>query len=164
MVVSGINHGPNLGADVFYSGTVSAAMEGAFFDKPSLAISLLNGHESDADFTHAARFMVGFIDKISRWPMPKRTMLNVNFPAVDLEDIAGIKVTRLGLRMYRDTYERRLDPRGVVYYWLAGELVQEAGSDYEDVEAIRNNWVPVTPLHSDLTHYESIVTLKLNLE
>lgn len=153
LVVSGINHGPNLGSDVFYSGTVSAAMEGSFLDKPSIAISLLNGHHKMAEFESAARFITSFIPKFKSLGLPNRTMLNINFPAVPLEDVSGVKLCKLGLRMYNDSYERRQDPRGNVYYWLAGELVTEEGDDYEDVSAIRNNWIPITPLHSDLTHH-----------
>jgi 5'-nucleotidase len=164
MVISGINHGPNLGSDVFYSGTVSAAMEGSFYGKPSIAISLLNGNDKTADFTQPAQFIAQNLQRFATWPMPKRTTLNINFPAVALADIAGIKVTRLGKGMYDDGFEKRLDPRGVVYYWLAGEMINGSGSDYEDVEAIRNNWVPITPLQSDLTHYESMASLKLNFE
>lgn len=160
IVVSGINHGPNLGSDVVYSGTVSAAMEGAFFNKPSIALSLLNGNEKHADFSAAARFITEQLPKLLSLQLPDRTMLNINFPAVSYEEFAGIAITKLGLRMYNDSYERRLDPRGTVYYWLSGELITHGSDPSEDVEAIRNNYVTISPVHADLTHYQVLERLE----
>lgn len=162
-VISGINHGPNLGADVMYSGTVSAAIEGTIFNKPSMAISLLNGFDKTANFHPAAEFVTQYLKRLNPIDLPPRTILNVNFPAVSTEHLVGVKVTRLGMRMYEDSYERRIDPRGGVYYWLAGEIVQQSANPEEDVEAIRNNWVTITPVHIDLTHHSLLDRLATEL-
>lgn len=152
VVVSGINHGPNLGSDVIYSGTVSAALEGAILGKPSVAVSLLNGHNKAADFTHAAEYIARSLEKMVAGGMPEKTIYNVNFPAVSLHEVAGVKMTVLGTRMYTDTYEKRVDPRGGVYYWLAGEIIESGEAEDSDVEAMRNNMISITPVHIDMTH------------
>jgi 5'-nucleotidase len=150
-VVSGINHGPNLGGDVFYSGTVSAALEGAFFGIPSIGISLMNGHEKGVSFHDAARWLLGFLQQFPDLPLKKNTALNINFPAVPLAQVAGVRVTHLGKRMYKDTYQCSTDPRGNEYCWLAGELLAGQGDDHEDVAAIVKNWITLTPLRTSLT-------------
>ncbi len=152
IVVSGINHGPNLGIDVLYSGTVSAALEGAINGVPSIAVSLVNGFEKHADFNPTAEFICGYIPRVLEAGLPPKTIVNVNTPAVTLKEIAAIKVTELGHRMYTDTYERRVDPRGQVYYWLAGEIMDEHEADGTDVQTIRDNMVSVTPIQFDMTN------------
>lgn len=154
MVVSGINHGPNLGIDVLYSGTVSAALEGAINGVPSMAVSLTNGYERHADFSASAEFIAQYIPRALSAGMPPRTILNINMPAVPLLEMAGVRLTELGRRMYTDTYERRVDPRKQVYYWLAGEIIETGEAERSDVETIRNNLISVTPVQFDLTHYE----------
>lgn len=156
LVISGINHGPNLGFDVLYSGTVSAALEGALHGIPSVAISLLNGFEHGADFRHAADFILDFVPLMQHTDFPERTIMNVNFPAVPLSDICGVKMTHLGLRMYTDTYEKRVDPRNQVYYWLAGEIVGADDSPDSDITTIRNNMISITPITFDLTNQKVI--------
>ena len=163
LVVSGINHGPNLGADVMYSGTVSAALEGAIFDKPSIALSLMDGYEKHADFSESAKYFCEQLDRLVALEVPTRSILNINFPGLPRIDYAGLKGTKLGLRMYKDFYDRRTDPRGGVYYWLAGEIVEHTGQEEEDVEAIQNNWVSVTPIHLDLTNHSYFEKLKNDL-
>lgn len=161
LVISGINHGPNLGADVLYSGTVSAAMEGAVLGYPSIAISLSDGRNGDtADFIDAANFMLKFLPKVKMLSFPKKTILNINVPGIPAADMTGVEVTRLGTRMYTDTYEKRIDPRGKVYYWLAGEIIdaeEEAGTD---IMAIRNNKVSITPVTCEMTHTSVIPELE----
>ncbi|MBY0451067.1 MAG: 5'/3'-nucleotidase SurE [Cyanobacteria bacterium] len=154
IVVSGINHGPNLGVDVLYSGTVSAALEGAIHGLPSVAISLTNGYERMADFSHGAEFLCCYLPKVLEIGMPAKTILNINIPAIPLSEMTGIKLTQLGTRMYTDTYERRVDPRGLVYYWLAGEIAETGEPEGTDVHAIRNNMISVTPVHIDMTNYQ----------
>lgn len=155
IVISGINHGPNLGADVLYSGTVSAALEGAINNYPSIAVSQLNGHEKNADFRHGAEFIANFIPAALAANLPPKTIFNVNVPSVPLTEMTGIRLTRLGVRMYTDTYEKRVDPRGQVYYWLAGEIVNDSEeSDDSDVTVIRNNMISVTPVTFDMTHWD----------
>jgi 5'-nucleotidase len=153
IVVSGINHGPNLGVDVLYSGTVSAALEGAIHGLPSVAVSLTNGYERMADFTYGADFIADFLPRVLETTLPPKTILNINIPAVPMADMPGIKLTELGTRMYTDTYEKRVDPRNQVYYWLAGEIIETGESPESDVEAIRNNLISVTPVHFDMTNH-----------
>lgn len=155
LVVSGINRGPNLGVDVIYSGTVSAALEGTILlDRPCVAISLASfsdlGYEKAAAF---AKHLVGFLE---RHTLDTKVLLNVNVPAIEWQDIAGVRVTRLGRRRYNDLFERRIDPRGKVYYWLAGEAEELEDDSDTDVQAIRDNCISVTPIHYDLTHYPSL--------
>lgn len=152
LIISGINNGPNLGADVLYSGTVSAAMEGAVLGYPSIAISLNNGHENIPDYTYAADFMAKFLPRISEISFPKKTILNINVPEIESSDIQGIQITRLGTRMYSDFYEKRLDPRGKVYYWLAGEILQKPEEEGTDITAVRNNKISITPVTFEMTH------------
>ncbi|MEO0408665.1 MAG: 5'/3'-nucleotidase SurE, partial [Cyanobacteria bacterium P01_A01_bin.135] len=162
--LSGINHGPNLGTDVLYSGTVSAAMEGAIEGIPSLALSLASF--SAQEFQPAANIARSLIDSLAQDPLPQAMLLNVNIPAVAEPDIKGTKLTRQGVRRYVDLFEKRIDPRGKTYYWLAGEVLEEVddlterafcGDSEElsqietDVQAIRHQFVTVTPLHYNMT-------------
>lgn len=157
LIISGINHGPNLGTDILYSGTVNAAMEGAVLGFPSIAVSLTcNGSGSSSDFIYAADFILRFVPKIMEINFPKKTILNINIPCIALNEIAGIEITRLGTRMYTDTYEKRIDPRGKVYYWLAGELIDTSQEEGTDIAANRNNKISITPITFEMT-YKSIM-------
>jgi 5'-nucleotidase len=163
VVISGINHGPNLGGDVVYSGTVSAALEGAMAGYPALAVSLFNGHDKHADFNPSAHFITQHLEQLLALPVPQYSVLNVNTPAVPLADFVGIQLCRLGKRMYDDYYEKRQDPRGVTYYWLAGEITARGENADVDVEAIRSNYVTVTPLHADITDEVTYERLKQSI-
>ncbi len=151
LVISGINHGPNLGGDILYSGTVSCAMEGALLGIPSIAVSLASLRTEYEDFTLAAEFVATMIERLENYKIPPKTVLNVNVPGLDKEDIAGVAVTELGRRMFTDTYERRVDPRGKVYYWMAGELINEPEDAKTDIAAVRNNKISITPITYDMT-------------
>lgn len=164
LVVSGINHGPNLGSDVIYSGTVSAALEGAIHGIPSIAVSLVNGSDKLANFSHGAEFIAEFIPKAMKVGIPAKSILNVNIPAVSRHHFAGVEIAELGTRMYTDSYERRVDPRGGVYYWLAGEVIETGEPEGTDVAAIRNNMVAVSPVHYNLSNYSALTLLKEKLE
>ena len=156
LVLSGINHGPNLGADILYSGTVSAALEGAMMGYPSIAISLANPITDGLEYFHyAANFVAKLIPKIKDLSLPEKTILNVNVPyLMDNSDIAGVAITKLGTRMYTDTYEKRVDPRGKTYYWMAGEVTKSDAVEGTDINAIRNNKVSITPITFELTYEE----------
>lgn len=155
LIVSGINHGPNLGADVLYSGTVSAALEGALNNIPSVAVSLFNGHEKEANFQPGADFILDFIEDVHRTTLPPKTLINVNIPPVSREEFNGVRVTKLSTGVYQDVYEKRVDPRGYTYYWLAGELLKvEDETEETDVVAIRNQMVTLTPVRFDMTHHD----------
>lgn len=160
IVVSGINHGPNLGADILYSGTVSCAMEGAMMGVPSIAVSLASTRSQYEDFLFSAKFVSLLLPKLKEFTFPPKSILNINTPALGAEDIGGIAVTELGRRMFTDTYEKRTDPRGKVYYWMAGELVSEPDDASTDIAAVRNNMVSITPVTFDMTKRASINELE----
>ena len=164
-VLSGINHGSNLGTDILYSGTVSAAMEGTIDGLPSLAISLAS--YTSTEFAIAAEIVQQLLKKLPT--IPEGTLLNVNIPAVAKKDIAGVMLTRQGLRRYIEQFEKRLDPRGKSYYWLAGEVIEDLPQPQPkhlpddvppDIEAIRQNYVTITPLEFDLTNAKSFLALQ----
>lgn len=154
MVVSGINPNANIGHDVTYSGTVTAAMEGAIWGIPGVAVSLdrPENHTGPVDYqpaAEAARLIVAWLK--NQPELPEDTILNVNVPYLPLSKIKGYKITRQGLRIYRDALLRRLDPRGKPYYWIGGEApigVEEPGTDYGTLAA---GYVSITPIQLDLT-------------
>lgn len=154
MVVSGINPNANIGHDVTYSGTVTAAMEAAIWGIPGVAVSLdrPENHSGVVDYQHAAEAARQIIAWLKEQPdLPEDTILNVNVPYLPLAEIKGFKITRQGLRIYRDALLRRLDPRGKPYYWIGGEAptgVEEPGTDYGSLAA---GYVSITPLQLDLT-------------
>ena len=158
-VISGINHGPNLGADILYSGTVSCAMEGAMLGVPSMAVSLASMSADYEDFKYSARFVRALLNKLKGFQFPKKCILNVNVPKLDADDIAGVAITELGRKMFTDAYEKRIDPRGKVYYWMAGELITEPQDAKTDLAAVRNNKISITPVTYEMTRTETIADL-----
>ncbi|MFM7469880.1 MAG: 5'/3'-nucleotidase SurE [Vampirovibrionales bacterium] len=145
-VITGINAGPNLGTDVIYSGTVSAASEGTFRGIPSIALSHTTGHLPDTDFTDAALFFKQYLQTLEGFPLPKDTLLNINIPGVPLEKMQGVRITTLADRLYRDTYDHRKNHRGTSYFWLVGEVIKDHVVPGTDVEAMFQQQVSVTPL------------------
>ncbi|HHW91286.1 MAG TPA: 5'/3'-nucleotidase SurE [Firmicutes bacterium] len=165
LIISGINRGPNLGTDILYSGTVSAAIEGILFDIPSLAVSLTTFTPSS--FTTAAQVTKIIVDQVKNRSLPPRTLLNINIPPLPLQELQGIKVTKLGFREYENIFEERLDPWGKVYYWMRGDAV-DRDDDLEDIDtaAVKKGFVSVTPVQFDLTNYallEEVKNWKLSL-
>ncbi len=160
ILISGINNGPNLGADILYSGTVSAAMEGAVLGYPSIAVSLCENGNTPNNFYYASDFISRFIPRIASIKFPKKTILNINIPAVESTEIVGIKITTQGTRMYTDKYEKRKDPRGKTYYWLAGELLDDCDEETSDIVAIRNNMISITPITFEMTHKSIMAELE----
>ena len=151
LIISGINHGPNLGTDILYSGTVSCAMEGAMMGYPSIAVSLASMTCEPELFKNVAIFIAKFIHKIKEFPFPQKSILNINVPGLMPEDLAGVAITRLGGKMFTDEYDKRVDPRGKVYYWMAGELIRHCDNDDSDINALRWNKVSVTPITFEMT-------------
>ncbi len=153
MVVSGINAGSNLGDDVWYSGTVAAAMEGRFLGLPSIAISLVG--EEHRHYETAAEVAKKMVLHLKDDPLPQSTILNVNVPDVPLEALQGYEVCRLGTRHCAEPVIKQLDPRGRPIYWVgpAGEE-QDAGPG-TDFDAISRKKASITPLRLDITHYEA---------
>ncbi len=166
-VLSGINQGANLGTDVLYSGTVSAAMEGTIEGIPSIAFSLTSF--SHQDFTPAAEFAKTLMSHLEQHPLTEAVLLNINIPPVPTAEIAGVKITRQGIRRYFDTFQKRVDPRGKTYYWLSGEVVQDLEQPEQlhlppeietDVQAIKRNYITIVPLQFNLTSAVGIYNLK----
>lgn len=158
-VVSGINRGANLGCDVLYSGTVSAAMEGLLAGINSLAVSLTSF--SADNFQPAANFVRDWLDKTKNRPFPVHpTLINVNVPPLPDEEICGVVLAPLGIRHYSETFEKRVDPRGKIYYWIAGEAIDTHAAPDTDIAAIQDNYITVTPLHFNLTAHKQFVALQ----
>jgi 5'-nucleotidase len=176
MVVSGINHGANLGYDVFYSGTVAAAVEATIEGLPAIAISrerldedmakaITRGyHDEDikdeVDYKQVTTFCAYLAKKVIEHGLPVNTLLNVNLPHVPWDNIKGVELTRLGHRVYRDELVRRKDPRGRPYYWIGG-LPPKGVADYgTDIWALENTLISITPINLDLTDHHMIEDLK----
>ncbi|UCG64822.1 MAG: 5'/3'-nucleotidase SurE [Deltaproteobacteria bacterium] len=157
MILSGINLGSNVGINLLYSGTVSAATEGAFLGIPSVAISL--NTKNDPDFGFAAKFSRRMIQIVKENGLREGTALNVNIPAVPEDQIKGVSVTTQDLVRHKDIYEKRKDPRGNVYYWLAGETPVEDSIPDTDLMALRENRITITPISFDLTDVKEVKRL-----
>lgn len=161
LVVSGINPMHNLGHDVTYSGTVTAAMEAVIWDTPGIAFSLgsLDNHLGALDYTVAE----GIAQRVVRTALEHRftpgMLLNVNIPYLPADEIKGIRITRQGLRVYRDRLDKRIDPRGRPYYWIGGDSPTGTPEEGTDVGAIATGYVSITPIQLDLTMYNAIPTL-----
>lgn len=151
LVISGINQGPNLGEDLTYSGTVSAAMEAAICGVNAFAISIAAFEVSS--FEGAAAFAAHLACIIGERGLPPDTFLNVNLPDLDLSAIAGVAITRQGRRRYQSRVEKRLDPRGRPYYWLGGDLYSEDTDLRTDVGALAADMISISPIHLDLTDH-----------
>ena len=159
LIISGINDGENLGTDIIYSGTVSAAIEGSIFNIPSIAVSYEKHGETD--FSLAAEAAVNMIEEVLKFASGDKILLNINIPEIEnINELKGIKITKLGVKKYRNNFEERKDPRGSSYYWLAGELIENEIGEDTDIYAVRNGFASITPLHVDLTGYEDINKLK----
>jgi 5'-nucleotidase len=164
IVISGINHGPNMADDITYSGTVAAAMEGTILDIPSIAISLAVSDHTEAlsrlRFTKAARFASRLVKAVVKNGIPKGTLLNVNVP--DNPDVSSRRymITKLGKREYRDVITEKIDPRGEPYFWIAGHYIITDKGPQTDYGAIHSNYISVTPLHIDLTDTKILENLK----
>ncbi|MEW5961478.1 MAG: 5'/3'-nucleotidase SurE [Chloroflexota bacterium] len=181
LLVSGINHGANLGYDVFYSGTVAAAVEATIEGLPAIAISRERDDDEHADTTQApgrgfsdrslpaqlevdyepiAAFCAKLTERVLAYGLPANTLLNVNLPNVAWDQIKGIELTRLGQRVYRDALVKRQDPRGRPYYWIGGLPPQGVADHGTDIWALENNLISITPINLDMTSHRMIDELK----
>lgn len=159
MIVSGINHGANMGQDITYSGTVSAAMEGTIHKVPSIAASL--AAFENLDFAYAAKFVKKLVDCIIGRKLPQHSFLNINIPNVPENEIKGYSITKQGVSVYDQKLLKRMDPRGIEYYWLSGDYpsgLTDPGTDFEAV--YKNKMVSITPIHLDMTNFALIEELK----
>lgn len=159
LIVSGINNGENLGTDIIYSGTVSAAIEGSIFNIPSIAVSYAKYGETD--FSKASEVAAYLIEQIIKHAGKGRMLLNMNIPPIENgSELKGIKITELGVKKYRNSFEERKDPRGNSYYWLAGELIEDEIVENTDIYAVRNGYVSLTPISIDLTSHRELENIK----
>ncbi len=158
MVFSGINSGANLGEEVLYSGTASAAMEGAMYEIPAFAISVV-APDSPPRFDVAARVALWLLDHFPVSAQTRPCFYNVNVPNVAPEEIAGIEITRLGHRRYINRMQERTDPRGRTYYWFGGSPLEKDASPGTDIAAVNANKISVAPLHFDLTSHADVPVL-----
>lgn len=157
--LSGVNHGPNMGEDVLYSGTVAAAMEATVIGIPAIAISYIRDRPEELeDWESIVRVILGEI--LGQKIFPKDTLFNVNLPAVPPGEVRGIKVTSLGRRRYSDAIMRANDPSGREYFWIGGGAVTWRGPEDSDFQAIEDGYVSVTPLHLDLTNYKLLEEIR----
>lgn len=158
LIVSGINKGANTGTDVLYSGTVSGALEGVINGVPAIAVSMERGGVANLPLAAA------FVRDLCLWWQKKDFLplcaLNINFPACPGEEIKGVKISKLGKRLYNNAYERRTDPMGRQYFWLHGEVEEFGDQGLTDIEAVRANYISLTPLHIDLTDYLALEQFK----
>jgi 5'-nucleotidase len=161
IIVSGINRGENLGDDITYSGTVSAAIEGTLLGIPSLAVSLQG--RNDFEFEAASYFSHLISSYILTNPIPKDTLINMNIPGLPLKEIKGIKITRQGKRLYNDPIIEKTDPRGKKYYWIGGCELESMEMENSDIEAIKKGFVSITPIKLDMTDYSLMKKLEKDL-
>ena len=162
LIISGINLGANMGTDVIYSGTISAATEGTILGITSFAISL--DTFSNPDFSYAATFAKRLALLVIEKGLPHGTSLNVNVPAVPEDRIKGVVITRQGKSRFVEGFDRRVDPRDHVYYWQTGKVMIEDVDEDADRVAVNNNMVSITPIHYDLTDHKSLEELKREMK
>jgi 5'-nucleotidase len=152
LLVSGINSGPNIGDDITYSGTVSAAIEGTMYAVPSMAVSMAG--EQPLDYGKADSLIKELAQRVIFHGLPANTLMNVNIPAG--AELRGVKITRQGRRIWKQAVQEVKDPRGRVYYWIGGGTpLLDSGKD-TDVRALGEGYVSISPIHLDLTNHEGI--------
>lgn len=157
MVISGINHGANLGDDVLYSGTVAAAMEGRFLGVPAMAVSLVG--ETPVHYETAVQVVIQLISQLQKRPLTTDMLLNVNIPDRPYNELQGMEITRLGHRHKSEPALRTKDPRGRDVYWVGPVGTEEDAGPGTDFHAVRQGFVSITPMQVDLTRYNSMDTL-----
>jgi 5'-nucleotidase len=158
LVISGINLGPNAGIAAIYSGTVSAATEGTILGIPSMAISL--GTFTNPIWDTAAHVARRLAKHLHAHPLPEGTLLNVNVPNIPLNEVKGFAATRMGRSRYVEVFDKRMDPRGNVYYWMDGEMECTGNPENTDLQALADGYVSLTPISFDLTHHDVIPALE----
>jgi len=161
LIVSGINRGPNTAVNVIYSGTVSAATEGAILGLDAMAVSLCKWEADNAlDYEASGRYARRMAERVLAEGLPPGVLLNVNVPPLPYRDIRGVAITRQAKSRWEESFEARTDPLQRPYYWLAGEFVNLDDGDNTDIEAIEEGYVSATPLQLDLTAHDHLQTLR----
>lgn len=164
LVLSGVNHGANLGEDVTYSGTVAAAMEATLLGVPAIALSqaLMQEQEDEQAYAPAAHYGPDLIRKILFQSWPRSVLININFPDVPVEDVQRVRVVRQGIRNINDNLVKWVDPNGRPFFWIGGSNRDDSPTEEEtDLDAIHKKSISITPLHLDLTHNPTLEMLKL---
>ena len=162
LVVSGINPSPNVGHDLTYSGTVTAAMEASIFGVRGIAVSV-DGYKAPRgamSYEAAAEVTLRIAKMVVEHDFPTEYLLNVNVPYLPLDELKGFRFTRQGMRIYQDELVKRLDPRGVPYYWIGGEAPTGVPEDGTDIGALAEGYVSITPVHLDLTAYHMLEKMR----
>jgi 5'-nucleotidase len=159
LVISGINRGSNLGSEVLYSGTVAGAMEGAFLDIPSIAVSQIADHKMVMHYDAAAEVIQRLVSVYPRAHLAKHSLLNVNVPNLPFQELKGTQITELGVRLYNDRFEKRVDPRGRSYYWLAGTAIEAEETEHSDAWAVTAKMVSITPISFNMTDHKTMEKL-----
>lgn len=162
IVVSGINFGSNMGDDVWYSGTVAAAIEGRFLGFPAIAVSLVD--PVSENYETAAKVTVKVLKGLDKHPLPPDTILNINVPDIPYSELKGIKVTRLGARHKSEPVVKTTDPRGNPIYWIGPAGPEQDAGEGTDFHAVRQGYASITPIHIDLTRYAVLNDLSTWLE
>jgi len=155
LCLSGINHGSNASINIIYSGTMSAALEGAVGNIPSIGFSLLD-YAADADFTASKHFAQKVIEKALNSGFPKSKLFNVNIPKGEIKDIKGIKLCRQANGHWKEEFNERIDPFKRKYYWMTGRFINNDSGKDTDIVALENNYVSVVPVQYDLTAHDFI--------
>jgi 5'-nucleotidase len=155
LILSGINHGSNVSTNVLYSGTMSAAVEGALEGIPSIGFSLTD-YSKDANFSASKKIVKNIVNQALKNKIEKGICLNVNIPDVSFDKIKGIKTCRQGKAFWDDTFDERVDPLGKKYYWLTGSFVDHEKTQDTDVYHLKNNYVTIVPIQFDMTAYNQI--------
>lgn len=157
-VFSGVNHGPNMGEDVLYSGTVAAAMEAVALGVPGIGISFA-GNQPETLATYRA-LLVDLVRRITAAGLPSDTLLNINLPRVPADEVKGVRATKLGSRFFSGSLARMKDPWGKEIFWIGGGTITWTGDADSDHAAVGDGYVSVTPLHMDLTNYSLLETVR----
>ncbi|MGH6902631.1 MAG: 5'/3'-nucleotidase SurE [Geminicoccaceae bacterium] len=160
LVLSGINHGANLGEDVTYSGTIAAAMEATLFNVPAIALSQSCRNGQPVKWTTAEQHAPGIISRLFQEDWQKDLLINVNFPDYAAGSVKGMQVTTQGKRKLGDELLERIDPRGEPYVWIGGLRVEEGYQNGTDLQAVAEGYISVTPIHMDMTHRASFERLR----
>jgi 5'-nucleotidase len=158
VVISGINRGANLGNEIIYSGTVSAAMEGAIAGFTSMAVSLVVS--KNYHFATAAEFIAQLVKILPASQLPQNCLLNINVPDLPPDQIKGIAVTEMGFRRYSQSWEKRTDPRGKLYYWYSGKVIETSTSEATDVWAVSNAKISITPVSFNMTEHDTLLKMR----
>lgn len=163
LIISGINHGPNIGLDIRYSGTVAAAYEGLFMNYPSLAVSIAS-YKPDPEYSTASAFVKEHIDGLYKRCVEhgNRFLLNINVPSKKMSEIRGHRITRVNNFRYDDSYKKIDAPSSSDYYWLSGMRLVTENDDGTDFTSVENGYISITPLQIDQTDYKALESLFLN--